>query len=268
MQLASSADSFQSLAMKQQGKSDLIRANQTYEYKLYNLRLLTKYEDIEKYITPLRFNIPAVSKEFKKANLAAIKESISNNTRLKLDLQSVQIAKVQIGLRNSARSPQFDAVLSYGDAGGTIDNTIRQDESRAMLTLNFPIFQGGYVDDSVQESKYLYYAAQEDAENTRLNIKISMEKALQDIKGGLESVKAEESASVASKKYFDGMTKSYRSGVASLTDAYLAEAEYHDSLLRLVNRKADIFLSLAAAYYYGGKANFRYVQELQQKFLR
>lgn len=267
LKLVSGADSFQSLAMMQQAKSDLVKARQTYKYKLYNLRLLAKQKEVEAYITPLHFNIPAVEKDFRNAKLNAIRKHVGNNTRLRLDEQSVQIAKVQIGLRNSERSPQIDATLSYGDAGGTIDSTVRQDNSRAMLTLNFPIYQGGYVDDRVEESKYLYFAAREEAQNTRLNIKISLEKALQDIKSGLESVKAEEAAAAASKKYFEGMLKSYQGGVASLTDAYLAEAEYRDSLLRLVNRKADTYLSLVAVYYYIGKANIRNIRDLQRKYL-
>lgn len=74
-----------------------------------------------------------------------------------------------------------------------------------MITLSFPIYQGGYVDDRVEEAKYLYMAASEDAEDSRLNIRISLEKALQNIKSGLESVKAQKAAVRASKKYFDGM---------------------------------------------------------------
>ena len=180
----------------------------------------------------------------------------------------VQIAKIQIDLRNSARSPQIDAVFSYGDNGGAIDVVTRRNESRAMLTLNFPLYQGGYVDDSVKEAKYLYMAAEEEAQNTRMNIEISMSKALQNIKGGLESVMAQRSAVNASKKYFEGALVSYRNGVASLTDAYLAEADYHDNQLRLIQSEADIFLSLAEIYYYGGKMGLKNIQEIQRKYFK
>ncbi len=268
MQLASSIEKYQAFAKMQESKSDLIKARQIYEYNLYNLRLLTKYKDVEKYITPVNFNIDAMKKAFNKSKFRSIQESISKNTRIKLDEQSVEIARIQIGLRNSERSPQIDAVLSYGDAGGTIDAVTRQDETRAMLTLNFPIFQGGYVDDRVKESKYLYYAAKEEAEDSRLNIKISLEKTLSNIKGGLASVTAERSAVEASKKYFEGASKSYVNGVSSLTDAYLAEAEYRDNQLRLVNTEADIFTSLIEAYYYSGQTDYKYVKELQRKYLK
>jgi outer membrane protein len=268
VKLASSTEKSQSLAKLEQSRSELIRAKQIYSYNLYNLRLLTKYEKVEKYISPLLFNMATVEKAFKKANFNRIKNSIRDNTRIMLDKQSTEIAKIQIGLRNSERSPKFDAVLSYGDAGGTIDYVTRRNDSRAMLQLSFPIYQGGYVDDRVKEAKYLYMAAMEDMDNTRLNIKISMEKALQDIKGGLASIQAQKSAVDASKKYFTGTLESYKSGMQSLTDVYLAESDYYDNQLRLVNTEADVISSIMEMYYYGGKANLKYVQTLQNKYFK
>jgi outer membrane protein len=268
VKLVSGADAFQSQAMLQQAKSELIRAKQAYDYNLYNLRLLTKYKDVEKYIKTLRFNVNGVEKAFRKANLAQIKREIENNTRIKLDTQSVKIAKLQMGLRNSERAPDFDAVLSYGDAGGTLDYATRQNESKAMLTLNFPIYQGGYVDDRVEEAKYLYMAAREDADNSLLNIKISLEKALENIKSGIESTKAQKVAVSASKKYFDGTIQSYKNGVASLTDAYLAEADYRDNQLKLIQSEANIFTSLAELYYYIGRTDYKDIKKMQEKFLK
>ncbi len=268
VKLASNTEKSQSLAKLEQSRSDLIRAKQIYSYNLYNLRLLTKYENVEKYISPLSFNIPAVEKAFKKANFNRIKQSIRHNTRIVLDEQSTHIAKIQIGLRNSERSPKFDAVLSYGDSGGTIDYVTRRNDTRAMLQLSFPIYQGGYVDDRVKEAKFLYMAALEDMDNTRMNIKISMEKALQDIKGGLASIRAQRSAVNASKNYFKGTLESYKSGMQSLTDVYLAESDYYDNQLRLVNNEADVLLSITEMYYYSGRANLKEVRTLQNKYFK
>jgi outer membrane protein TolC len=95
-----------------------------------------------------------------------------------------------------------------------------------------------------------------------------MEKAQQNIKNGLESIIAEESATEASKKYFDGIAIAYSNGLASLTDAYLAEADYRDNELKLINSEADIVLSLTDIYYYSGKTSSRDIKELQQKFFK
>ena len=268
VQMASNVEKYQALAKLQQSKSDLIKAQQIYDSNLYNLRLLTKYDDVEKYVDSINFNIEALRGAYTKSKIRSIQESIHNNTRIKLDDQSVRIAKIQIELRNSERSPQIDATLSYGDAGGSIDTITRKDETRAMISLNFPLFQGGLVDDRVKEARYLYYAAREDAENSRLNIKISLEKTLQNIKGGLASIQAELSAVDASKKYFEGATKSYQSGVSSLTDAYIAEADYRDAQLRVVNTEADILSSLAEVYYYNGHTDYKSIKRLQDKYLR
>lgn len=268
IKLASGTEKSQSLAKLEQSRSELIRAKQIYAYNLYNLRLLTKYENVEKYISILSFNLPAVDKAFKKADLHSIKKSIRNNTRIQLDEQSTKVAKIQIDLRNSERSPKIDAVLSYGDSGGTIDYVTRRHDSRAMLQLSFPLYQGGYVDDRVKEAKFLYMAALEDTKNTKLNIKISMEKVLQDIKGGLASIAAQRSALEASRKYFKGTLESYKGGMQSLTDVYLAESDYYDNQLKLINNESDLISSIVEAYYYGGRANLKYVKKLQNKYFK
>jgi len=268
VKLASSTEKSQSLAKLERSRGELIKAKQVYSYNLYNLRLLTKYDNVARYTDSLSFNIPAVEKAFLRANFNRIKGSIQHNTRIVLDEQSTQIAKIQIGLRNSERAPKFDAVLSYGDAGGTIDYVTRRNDSRAMVQLSFPLYQGGYVDDRVKEAKYLYMAALEDTENTRQTIKISMEKALQDIKGGLASIQAQRSAVTASKKYFDGTIESYKSGMQSLTDVYLAESDYYDNQLRLIDNEADVLSSVAEVYYYSGKATLKQIKTLQKHYFK
>ncbi len=268
LKLASKVDVYQSLSMLKQSHSDLAIAKQTYNQVLFNLRMLTKTENVEKYIENLDFNMSAVKKAFGKLNLRSLKSQYIHNTRVKLEEQTARIAEGQIDMRNSERYPQVDAVLSYGDSGGTIDTTVRQNDSRAMLTLNFPIYQGGYVDDRVEEARYLALAAKSSAEDILINIKISLEKSIQDIRSGIESFNADMVAVQAAKKYFDATITSYRNGMGSLTDAYLAEADYHDYRLRLINTESNIFRSLAEIYYYSGLANFKYVKKLQKKYLK
>ncbi len=268
VKLAPQADKFQSLSILQEARSELLNAQQMYRYSLYNLRLLTKYKNVEKYLNAIDFNISAIKKAFKEVNIPKLKADIDENTRIKLDNQSMIIAKVQIGLRGSEWQPQVDAVLSYNDSDGSIDGVTREDESHAMITVNFPFYQGGYVTDRTEEAKFLFYATRDDAENSRLDIKISMEKALQNIKGGLETVKANQLAIDASKKYLDSAIMNYKSGMLSLTDTYLAEAEYRDNQLRSANNKANIYASLMEIYYYVGRSNYKGVKKLQKKFFR
>ncbi len=268
VKLASKVDQYQSLSMLKQSHSSLIIAKQRYDQVLFNLRMLTKINDVEKYIKTLDFNMHSIKRSFGKVDVQKLKTQYLQNTRIKLEQQTVKIAKEQIGLRNTERAPNVDLVLSYGDSGGTLDATVRQNDSRAMLTLNFPIYQGGYVDDRVEEARFLALSAQENAENTTMNIKISLEKKIQEIRSGLESVKAEETAVSASKKYFEATVTSYQNGLGSLTDAYLAEADHYDSKLRLIDSQANIFNALAEIYYYIGIADYRHVRKLQKKYFR
>jgi outer membrane protein len=136
-----------------------------------------------------------------------------------------------------------------------------------MLSLNFPLYQGGYVSDRVEEARYLALSTQKNAEDVKMNIKISLEKRIQDIKISLESIQAESIAVLASKKYFEAATASYKNGLGSLTDAYLAEASYHDNRLKLINTEANLFNALAEIYYYSGEVSNTKIQELEKKYL-
>ena len=268
LKLASKVEQYQALSMLKQSQSDLAIAHQTYGHMQFNLKLLTKIENVEKYVKTLKFNISAVKKAFSKVNIPALKSKYRQNTQVKLEKQTVKISKIQIDLRSKERYPNIDAVVSYGDSGGNLDSTVRQNDSRAMITLNFPIYQGGYVSDRVEEARFLTLSAQSNAEDLIMNIKISLEKKIQDIRSGLESVAAESVAVKASRKYFEAATESYRSGLGSLTDAYLAEADYHDNRLRLNRAEADIFRSLAEIFYYSGISDYKHVKELQKKYFK
>lgn len=268
LQLASKTEQYQSLSMLKKAQSDLIVAGQSYDNMVFNLKMLTKIDNVEKYIQSLNFDTDAIKISFGTIELAALKSSYIKNTRIKLERQTVNIARAQIKLRKSERYPNIDFVASYGDSGGTLDATVRQDDSRAILALNFPLYQGGYVSDRVEEARFLLLSSEKNAENLEMNIEISLDKKIQDIRSGLESVKAESIAVEASKKYFEAATISYTNGLGSLTDAYLAEADYHDNRLRLIDTKANIFSSLAEIYYYCGISSYPQVNKLQKKYFR
>lgn len=268
LKLASKVEQYQSLSMLKQSHSDLVVATQTYNQIYFNLKTLTKLDNVENYTKGLKFNINAIKNTFKKENTSHLESEYTQNTRVKLERQTVEISKVQIDLRASEGQPNVDLVVSYGDAGGTLDATVRQNDSRAMLALNFPLYQGGRVTDRVEEARYLFLAAQESANDIEMSIKISLEKKIQDILSGIESFDAEKVAVEASKKYFDAAMASYRNGVGSLTDAYLAEADYYDNRLRLIDAESSIFIALAEIYYYSGIADLKDVKNLQKKYFR
>jgi len=268
VQLASSADLFQAKAMLHQSQSELTQAKQKYDYNLFNLQLLTKTKDIKRYINKLDFSQKSLKFLKKRANIKTLKKLVNNNTQLKYYKQLIKIAKIQIDLRKSERLPQVDAVVSYADAGGSLDSVTRQNESKAMITLNFPIYQGGYVSDRVEEGRYLLMSSQEDYLDLYQNISISMEKSISNIQGGLESINAQNIALNASKKYFQSMVQSYKNGVASLTDTYLAESDYRDSQLKLINIEADVYLSIAEVYYYAGLTSIKDIQRLEKRYFK
>ena len=75
-------------------------------------------------------------------------------------------------------------------------------------------------------------------------------------------------AVTASKQYFEATVSSYKNGLGSLTDAYLAEADYHDNRIKAVKIENSIYASLAEIYYYTGLATVKEVRTLDKKYLK
>jgi len=266
--LATNSDLFQAKAMLHQSRSELIQSKQKYDYDKYNLKLITKVKNVDRYINHIDFNIKALNQIKKKADITKFKKLIDRNTQVKYYKKLIDIAKIQIDIRGSERMPNIDAVVSYGDAGGSLDAVTRHDSSRAMLTLSFPIYQGGYVTDRVEEAKFLLLSSIEEFNNLKQNISISIEKAISNIKSGIETIQAQKVALNASKQYFESSIQSYKNGMASLTDAYLAESDYRDNQIKLTNMQADLYLSISEVYYYAGMSQVDNIKRLEKRYFK
>jgi len=191
---------------------------------------------------------------------------IENNTQMSLSKLYLEIARNEVDSRKVERYPTLDLKLSYSDTD-TTDSITRRNDIRAMLELSFPIYQGGYVSDRVNEALELYNASKEDLKNTKIESTISLEKYWQQIMSGLQTYLAKESAQTAAKIYFKTARNAYEQGVQSLTDAYLAEADYYDAQVQVINSAAELLNAILNIYYVTGSATCNKIEEFEKNYL-
>ena len=267
MRLSNKSELNQAKARLQRAVADLARTKQMIMMTDANLRLLSKVRHIPSSIFNKRFRISNVSKHYHRVSLKSLKHLINKNTTVKLSQAYVEIALSEIETRKAERYPTVDVSAGYSGNHAADDTTIEK-RSRVMLNVNFPIFQGGYVTDRVNEAKELYLAAAQDLSNNKLNSEMSLEKYWLQIKSGLHTYKAQKSAEKATKIYFESAKSAYVQGLQSLTDAYLAEADYYDSEVSRINTGADILKSVLNIYYIIGKADYKSIAQFEKKYLR
>jgi len=267
LKLSNRAELNQAKAKLQRAIAELSRTKQMIMMTDANLRLLTKIRHIPKSIFHKRFNISRVAKRYQSFQLKGLKRLISHSTSVKLSKVYVDIALSEIEARKAERYPTVDISAGYSGSHAADDTTIEK-RSRVMLNVNFPIFQGGYVTDRVNEAKELYLSATQDLENTKINNEISLEKYWLQIKSGLHTYKAQLSAEKAAKVYFQSAKSAYKQGLQSLTDAYLAEADYYDARVNRINTGADILKSIVNIYYVIGKTSYKDIARFEKLYLK
>jgi len=250
-----------------QAKSDLAQINQYLQNRKHQLKLLTGLHTIPSKIYTKQFSILSNKELFNNTHYQALINTMKKSTQIKLYQTYLEIAQNDIKTRKYERYPTLDAKLSYGDTDST-DSIQRTNESRAMLYLNFPFYQGGYVSDRVDEGMEMKEAALADLQNIRLSIQVSIEKDWEDIQNGLETLQAQKVAHQAASAYFKTAVSSYKNGLGSLTDAYLAEADMHDAAIAIINTQAKILTSLVDLYYYAGNISLPNIQRFDSIFMR
>lgn len=267
MRLSNKSELNQAKARLERAIAELARTKQMIMMTDANLRLLSKVRHIPASIFNRRFNISSVERRYRTLKLNNLKRHINKNTDVRLAKSYVDIAMSEVEARRAERYPTIDISAGYSGSHSADETTIEH-RSRVMLNMNFPIFQGGYVTDRVNEAKELYLAASLDLENSKINSEISLEKYWLQIKSGLQTYRSQKSAEKATKIYFESAKSAYVQGLQSLTDAYLAEADYYDAQVSRINTGADILKTILNIYYTVGKADYKSISRFEKRYLR
>jgi len=231
-----------------------------------NLKLLTKMKKIPQSIFKKRYRIDRVEREFERAGIERFRKMIRENTMVRLSKLYVDIAEMDIEARRAERYPTLSMRVNYS-SNRAADNTRRQNDIRGVLSVDFPFFQGGYVSDRVDEARELYLSASRDLDDRIAESEISLEKYWVQIKGGLQTYRAQKIAEKSAKTYFESMKNAYKQGLQSLTDAYIAEADYYNSIVERINSAADLLKAILNIYYIIGKADYKTIAKFEKSFL-
>ena len=267
MKLATKTELAQAKARLTKSTGELAKIKQQYRYTLSNLKYLANTKHIPASLSKKRFYTATAYKKFKQGSLKRLLKKIEKNTQVKIYKVYCQLAQNLIEMRKAEHYPTISFRASYND-GDYGDRTEMLNHSTVSLQVSVPIFKSGYTKDRVNEAQALFYSAKEDLDNSRLESKVSMEKNWEQIKSGLETLKALKDAEKAGKVYFETAFHAYENGLQSLTDTYLANIDYYDTKAARINAEADLLGSLINLYYIAGEANPATIAEFERKFLR
>jgi len=209
------------LEMRVEYNSSQIDLNKELKlFKVYELKLKQLVGDLEYELPVIDINKPILEM------ISSMKERVlsDDNTCLSLKIKQAQIAlKIsQEDMKNasSGHLPKvnLDATYSkYSTDSPTIDSPYDNVKS-VMLTLNIPIYSGGYVSSKEASSRLMSLASSEDLQNTTKEVKVEYDRYLALFDASVESVSMYKGAFESAELYVEAVEQGYEHGLKSIID--------------------------------------------------
>jgi outer membrane protein len=186
-------------------------------------------------LDPLRADIALANPDPADAD-TWVKAAVKQNPAIALHKQAVEIAGKEVDRQNAAHYPTLDLVGSYNseDTDGTLYGGGSQiDNTKVMLKLNVPLYQGGMVSSKAAEAEHQRSAARQELIRQTRAVERQTRSAFLGVKTALNRVEALHQSVTSNQSALEAKQEGFLSGLyTSLAvldaerDLYLTKQEY------------------------------------------
>lgn len=239
--------------MKLSNKMDLLQMRAEYnsaqidlkkEEKLFNVYSLK----LKRFIGNVDYELPCIDSNRPIEDMISSMREIVKNLNGSLKVKQAQIAldisNAEIKNARSGHFPNLNLDASYAKYSTddpTVDAAYNNVKS-VMLTLNIPIYSGGYVSSKVDSAKLMQKAAREDLESVKKQVKVEYDEYLALFEASAESVSMYNEAFKSAELYIESVEKAYAHGLKSVIDLneakiklYEVKYKYIENIYEMVN---------------------------------
>ena len=232
-----------------QSRLDQLYADEATAKAAYNSRLTELRNTIgnPKYV-PTSFTIPAFKPTL---HLGAslqdwLKMARDNAPALKEQAARVKTAEYEVSKAKAGHLPTLDLRMQYGyerDPSYTsIDNT---NQSRSVtLSLNIPLYEGGYTVASTRRAAADLYAARESERGINDDLTVNIEKEHGNVLANGLRIDALQKSVATNELLVKATQKSVTAGIRTNVDVLNAENQLFEARLKLTSSRIDYLQSL------------------------
>lgn len=242
MNLANKMDLLEMKVENNSAQIDLKKEKKLFD--VYNLKL-------KQFIGDTEYKLPVIESDKQILGIIDLmKERVLSDGNLSPSLKikqaqiAVKLSQLEIENAINGHLPKVTLDASYAkydtDAPA-IDSTYDNVKS-IMLTVNIPIYSGGYVSSKVDSSKLMYKAASEDLQNTTKQVKVEYDEYFALFEASAESVSMYKEAFQSAELYVEAVEQGYEHGLKSVIDLndarsklYKVKYKYIENIYEMVD---------------------------------
>jgi len=224
-------------------KMDFLESKLAYEqakitlHKQENLLLIAK----TKLKNLIGFDIVAIpSIEFDRLDLQSLlhfqnKDALENNPDLLMGRINTQIYEKEIEIAQYGHYPKLDLTLSHSQYY-TKDTTVDYEkDSRIMLQMRMPLFQGGRVSSQIEKNRIMLLSAKEDLTDQQREITLKYEELLLTYEAAIKDITLQKDAERSATLYLTAVQKGYEYGLKNLIDLEDAKTKLFETKFKLID---------------------------------
>lgn len=174
---------------------------------------------------------------------AWIAEAEANNAEYQTLLAQRKAAEQEVEKMLAGHYPTLDLVASTGKTGNDSVSTLNKagdtkyDTTTYGVQLTIPLFAGWQVNASVRQARAKLEQVQQQAEETRRNIRVQTHREFDNVVQGLARIRALERAETSGRQTVVSAKKGVEAGVRSTLDVLQVEQQYFSVLKDLANAR-------------------------------
>lgn len=153
--------------------------------------------------------------------------ALENNLGILAARQGLEMARKEIEVQRAARSPQVDLVGShtYSRSDGDYDSDAH--DTRIGLQLSMPLWLGGSVPLSTDQSRLRFEQAREALEQQRRSVARQVRDAYRGVLSGISTVRALEAGVVSAQSALEATKAGFEVGTRTMVDVLNAERDLY-----------------------------------------
>jgi len=219
-------------AMDLSNKMDVLEMRVEYNSAVIELdkekKLLKVYDlKFKHYIGDINYELPKIeSDKILIDTIAQMHSQVVGESDLQKSLQvqqaqaAVEVSEAEVENAKSGHLPTltFDASYNIYDTDTPTIDAPYDTVKYAMLSLNIPIYSGGYVSSKVDSSRLMKKAANEDLQNAKKEVQVFYDEYLAIFEASSESVAMYKNALESAELYLKAIDQGYGYGLKSIID--------------------------------------------------
>lgn len=215
-------------------------------------KLASSYEQLREIIGEQNENLaPVRDQEFKLVSpqpqdlQSWVNKALDQNPTLAAARSGAEAARQQIQIARAGHYPTLDATASYGyqdsNFGGIAP--VQRNTGSIGLSLNLPLYQGGYVNSKTREARYRFDEARENLDVSQRSIERQTRDAYRGVVTGISEVRAAAQARKSSTTALEAAQTGYEVGTRTIVDVLDAQSALSQAELNLSQSRYNYLLN-------------------------